>query len=484
MSRPYRSSVLGIFAVFFTLLFWTAPTPVAAQDGIRVSISDTSGAVGDVISLPIKTGDLSGEDIVAYRFDLVYNEDVLNIQGANTSGTITPSSGLDIYPNRHDTLRVIFSGTEILSGSGVLMELDVEVVGEGSSPLEFVNFQYQDNIATEVSSSTVNGGVTTNVDEVDVGGDGRVDFEGTGVGINFSGVSGSGAVRVARYDLPPSGTEGISESNVSRYRFVLDAGSGLSFGSNTEVRFDVGEMRGIDDPNNVTIYTRSSSGEGSFSALSTSYDSDANELYATTDSFSEFVMASNTEPLPVEIVDFDAQRQGRTSVQLRWQTASETNNAGFVIQRLGDSSGWSKIGFVEGNNTTSRTISYRFTDQSVPYEAESVQYRLKQVDEDGSAHFGPSIEVSLGAPKRVALKTPYPNPTSSTATVRFTVPNPQKVTLQMYDVTGRRIKTLVQGTRRGRFEQQIDTADLPSGVYLMQLQTENAVKTERLTVVR
>jgi len=61
--------------------------------------------------------------------------------------------------------------------------------------------------------------------------------------------------------------------------------------------------------------------------------------------------------LPVEWAGFDATTQ-KQAVTLTWQTASETDNAGFAVQRRVDGSGgtgaWTRVGFVEGSGTTTR----------------------------------------------------------------------------------------------------------------------------------
>ncbi|MFB6279140.1 MAG: hypothetical protein ABEK75_06515 [Salinibacter sp.] len=114
--------------------------------------------------------------------------------------------------------------------------------------------------------------------QVTVDSDGEVLFNGTGVTINFSGTSGSDLVTVDKFNSAPEGQAGISESNVSEYRFVLEAGGSLSFDSNTEVRFDVSTLLGINDANNVTVYKRSTVGSGSFTEVPTDYDSGENEL--------------------------------------------------------------------------------------------------------------------------------------------------------------------------------------------------------------
>jgi len=89
-----------------------------------------------------------------------------------------------------------------------------------------------------------------------------------------------------------------------------------------------------------------------------------------------FKLRINTKQrsLPVEMAGFEAEMDGE-AVQLRWNTASETNNAGFHVQhqRLpeGDSTvsaeGWETLGFVEGAGTTSQKKSYRFETNTLEY---------------------------------------------------------------------------------------------------------------------
>lgn len=457
-------------------------TPAVAQEEIEVELPYASASQGDQITLEITTEDVSGKDVIGYQLILSYDGEVLDITGVDVSGTITPSTPTT-NTNKANEIRINFADTEKLSGGGGLIKLEADVVGTGTSRLSVESFKFEDPLAEEVPSTTSDGAVTTNANSATVDSGGATEFQDTGVRINFSGVSGSDDVRVAKFELPPSGTDGISESNVSQWVYVITAGSGLSFDSNTEVRFDVETLRDVNNPGDVTVYTRPDPGNGSWSSLSTSHDSDADEIFVATDSFSEFAMASDVDNLPVEMAGFEAQREGRRTVRLQWQTASETDNAGFAIQRASGSAGWSRIGFVDGQGTTAKPSSYHFTDRDVPYEAASVRYRLKQVDTDGTTHVGPAVTVDLGAPERISLEAPFPNPASGSATVRYAVPRKQRLSLRVFDVLGHQVKTLVRGPRQGRFEREVNTKDLPSGIYLVQLRSEDTVKTRRLTVV-
>lgn len=198
---------------------------------------------------------------------------------------------------------------------------------------------------------------------------------------------------------------------------------------------------------------------------------------------------SYTDVIPVELARFDARRDGEKTVLLTWKTASETNNSGFSVQRQIDSeTSWTKVRFVQGAGTTSKPQSYRFRDRTVPYEAETVRYRLKQVDLDGTTHFSKEVEVSLGAPEQLALHAPFPSPTRDHVTVRYEVPEGLRgtdVQIALYDVLGRRVATLVnENVETGRNTVTFTAGDLPTGTYFVWLQADGQTRSQRLTVVK
>ena len=322
---------------------------------------------------------------------------------------------------------------------------------------------------------------------------GTYGFGDTGVSLNFTGVSGSATVTIQRYAGQPDGTEGIDLDNVSDVRFVIDGG-GLSFDS-SEVRLPVSELTGVSDPSNVTMYERPNAGSGTFASLETTAstggtpnDISDDTLQAATDTFSEFALASDTEPLPVELAGFEARVDGE-KVRLSWTTASETNNAGFQVQRRagtktsGGEDAWETVGRVDGSGTTTEVQTYRFTDENLPYEADRLTYRLRQVDTDGSASYSNPVTVERSV-DAVELLDTYPNPVQNRATVRYALPETQEVSLRLYDVLGREVRTIVRAEQEGRHMQRVDLSKLPSGVYFLRLASEGTARTQKLTVVR
>jgi hypothetical protein len=87
-------------------------------------------------------------------------------------------------------------------------------------------------------------------------------------------------------------------------------------------------------------------------------------------------------------------------------------------------------------------------------------------------------------PDEVRL-TSYPNPTRGQATIEYTLPEAEEVTLEVYDVLGRRVATLEEGSKQaGRHEVRLEADGLPSGVYFGRLEAGGETRTQKITVVR
>jgi len=192
--------------------------------------------------------------------------------------------------------------------------------------------------------------------------------------------------------------------------------------------------------------------------------------------------------LPVELAAFDAQAKGSREVRLTWQTASETGNAGFEVQRrLPDGTSWSRVAFVEskapGGSTTEPT-RYQLVDEGLPFETEEVAYRLRQTDLDGTTTLSEETAVELGAPSGARLHAPFPNPTKTQATLRYEAPQATDVRIGIYDVLGREVRTLVDGrAEAGRHERRVDIGGLPSGTYFLRMKAGGQVQTRQLQVL-
>ena len=74
-------------------------------------------------------------------------------------------------------------------------------------------------------------------------------------------------------------------------------------------------------------------------------------------------------------------------------------------------------------------------------------------------------------PETISLLQNYPNPFNPATRIAFELPQPDEVTLTIYDVTGRRVATLLDGAHKpsGRHETAFDASGLSSGLYIYRL---------------
>jgi hypothetical protein len=106
--------------------------------------------------------------------------------------------------------------------------------------------------------------------------------------------------------------------------------------------------------------------------------------------------------------------------------------------------------------------------------------------EGGPIDFTPTAE-ELAASAAVAppTLTAYPNPAPDRATVRFTLGSAATVRLAVYDVLGREVAVLADGeVEPGTHEAGFDGSALASGLYLVRLEADTVVQTQRLTLLR
>jgi parallel beta-helix repeat protein len=116
--------------------------------------------------------------------------------------------------------------------------------------------------------------------------------------------------------------------------------------------------------------------------------------------------------VPVELASFTATTHSG-KVILNWSTATEINNLGFEIERKiinNTEMEWVRIGFKEGHCTTTERQNYQFIDDISSITANSLTYRLKQIDFDGSFEYSNEVFVDNPAPLNFALHQNFPNP--------------------------------------------------------------------------
>lgn len=176
--------------------------------------------------------------------------------------------------------------------------------------------------------------------------------------------------------------------------------------------------------------------------------------------------------IPVELTSFAA-IGNKNGVELRWETASETNNRGFDIEKSMDGLIFSKIGFVNGNGTTTQRSSYQFIDKS-PLTGKQF-YRLKQIDFNGTFDYSKVVEISPAVPQEFTLGQNYPNPFNPSTTINFGVPVESEITLSIYNSLGQLVKVVASGIyQAGNHNLNFSADELSTGTYYYNLKAKGS----------
>ncbi len=175
--------------------------------------------------------------------------------------------------------------------------------------------------------------------------------------------------------------------------------------------------------------------------------------------------------LPVELLSLIARPINNEFIQVSWQTASELNNKGFVIERSTNAVTWDSIGWITGNGTTNTIKSYLFDDYNVSPNV-SYYYRLKQFDFNGSSKISKSVIAKIvGVNDQITVSEAVPNPSQSGRTITVYLPNASTIYSQCFNDIG---QLVAQQTITGVIgNNNLTIEQLPKGWYVVKINVDN-----------
>jgi hypothetical protein len=89
-------------------------------------------------------------------------------------------------------------------------------------------------------------------------------------------------------------------------------------------------------------------------------------------------------------------------------------------------------------------------------------------------------------PNAYALQQNYPNPFNPSTTIQFSLAAAENVTLEVYNMLGQKVATLLQGERMaaGNHMQRFDASSLASGMYVYRISTPNFVQSRTMMLIK
>ncbi len=273
-----------------------------------------------------------------------------------------------------------------------------------------------------------------------------------------------------------AGTDG-SLNTVDRF-WIIEAGSystkpdvTLSF-SYDDAANEIGNTNTISEANLVAqrYNTNINTWEGLvFGTVNATNNTVSGAVVGASDFYGVWTLSSNTAILPVENLDFTAEKMNESAL-LKWnhKNTNALKVEGFEIERSGNGQEFEWIGQVNASE------QFEFTD-AFPMHGNNY-YRLKLIYSDGSSdysvaktlHFGSSVALSL-----------YPNPTSQTATLNVGGMT-SNVQLTVFDIDGRLV---AQSNFSGPSKQLDFVQELANGMYYLNVQVDD-MPTKTLKLVK
>lgn len=202
----------------------------------------------------------------------------------------------------------------------------------------------------------------------------------------------------------------------------------------------------------------------------------------------DFAEQNDGKILPVNLLSFNAEQAG-SRVDINWITGTEFNSSHFDVEKASVknniTSEFSKIATVNAAGKSGDTRNYGpVADKNIQF-GETYAYRLKMVDKDGSFSYSDSKLVTIaGSEGTVWMSEVTPSPANSIAKVQLNISNSMNIDLAVFDLNGRRVLDVLNGTQDMSRELTINISSLPAGSYTLMLRSGEILITRSFTVVR
>jgi hypothetical protein len=207
-------------------------------------------------------------------------------------------------------------------------------------------------------------------------------------------------------------------------------------------------------------------------------------------------LAGWDESLPVQMADFYATVETGRGISIRWKTVSEVDCIGFHVWR-------SEIGsdvfqcltgaIIPGQGNSSCGSEYCYLDSDV-VPNRGYEYKVEVLYANGETkEFGPvqvAVTGALHSPEQYMLYPNYPNPFNPDTYIAYEIPESGRVSLAIFDITGREIRVLVEEIQSlGHHKIHWDGKDaagrsVPSGIYISRLMTDSYSIQKKMTLMK
>ena len=535
----------GTSALTFDSFLFNAGIPIVTTNDGQITIGSIAVDLPDDLEMNINTTQLvpvtvssiaANDGVYSYNFSVSYDGTKLDITGVTAAGTI--SEGTMVTPNTNETNKIsvgMMTTTPIEGNDGdVLVYLNVEAVGTGSSNLTFDDFLFNSNTPP---NNTDGGNVTVinntfpafvgAVDsaEVDENAELVLTYDAEDVDgdpLTFVAVSiPDGAVFTVE-DTTLRWTPGFDEAGV--YTVIVSVTDQMAVVNDTTVVT-------VTNVNRVPVFDVVLSGitiaeNEVFAFTYTATDPDADDI--------TFALVDAIEGMTVSAVG-----------ELAWTPTLVQSGIHTVVVSVSDGVlAVNDTALVTVSNVNQAPVFVNVMPDTTINEEQALSYTYTATDADADeltfslfdAPEGAAIDGSTGAftwiptyeqdstynivavvsdgaltdtstaivivldytdavtfntlPEKFALHQNYPNPFNPTTNIQFDLPKAVDVKLVIYDIMGRKITTLVNTHMEAGYKNIVwnGTNDygktISSGIYIYRIIAGNNIETMKMSYIK
>jgi len=173
--------------------------------------------------------------------------------------------------------------------------------------------------------------------------------------------------------------------------------------------------------------------------------------------------------------------QNNSNAVLSWNYPNDLSFKQFELERSKDGINYQKVATL---NPVTGQDKYEYTDANL--SAGTYLYRLRKVNKDGSDGYSNTVEITVNpVSEGFMVHSIAPNPAYDDVTIQYGLNVAGKVQFAVYDLTGKKLKDIYEGTiSTGQYTQKFSVADLANGNYLVVATFNGNVQHFRLNVAR
>jgi hypothetical protein len=448
-------SAAGTSAVTFSSFFFNEGNPAAVitngsvtVPSIALRLPTSTVRAGSTLSLGVLSDNLAGKGVKSYTFWVSYDKTIIQITGVSTTNSITPST-YTVVPNADPTngvIKISAAGATDLTGAGNLIYLTGTVVKAGTSSLTISNLLFNEG-TPDVGG--VNGSVTVTANTKPT----------------LAAVAAKSIKEQEALQFTVSATD--PENDALTYS-ASGLPTGATFSTSTRA-FSWTPAIGQNGSYSVKFFAS----DGLLSDSTTVSITVAKILYVA-NAISSLTLPDGSRLNKQKLTAVFGGNKGTLTF-----TAASSDTARVQVSILtGDTLQ------VRGRRatTTAATVTVTATD----IDASQLSTSFLVTVTGTTAVTGSDV-----VPTEFVLAQNYPNPFNPSTTIGFSLPKQAPVTLEIYNVLGVKVRTLIVGRLMNATYHSVvwDSKDdvgvsVPSGVYLYRISADQFLSAKRMMLLK